>query len=214
MPDFMSDSSDDSSKSPEDRKTDELPEGIKAPPPPDPDLLDQSTLGPTYTRDPDGKRTKKGRSHPTDPYEPIKKRSGCSGFCGCLSGIGIIVAAVFITLVVVVSCFGPGKYAFAGYKVVVLNEAEATITEPPTEATWFIGKKITYSVPETRFPVAISGVVITIGGQFYQAVSLSANEVNGKPTAHFNRDLEIYANIFNDEGITLKGNLTGRVIEP
>ena len=214
MPDFMSDSSDDSSKSPEAPKTDELPEGIKAPPPPDPDLLDQTTLGPTYALDADGKRTKKGRSHPTDPYEPIKKRSGCGGFCGCLTGIGIIVTAVFITLIVVVSCFGPGKYAFAGYKMVVLDEAEATITEAPTEATWFIGNKITYSVPETRFPVAISAAEVTIGGQFYQAVSLSAKKVNGKPTAYFNRDLEVYANIFNDEGITLKGNLTGRVIEP
>jgi len=211
MPDFMSDSSDDSSKSPEDLKTDELPEGIKAPP--DPDLLDQSTLGPTYTLDSDGKRTKKVRSHPTDPYEPLKKKNGCGGCCGCLTGIGIIVAALFITLVVVISCFGPGKYAFAGYKVVILDDSEATITEAPTEAIWFIGNNVTYSVPETRFPVAISAAEITIGGQFYQAVSLFANQVNGKPTAYFNRDLEVYANIFNDEGISLKGNLTGRVIE-
>tara|TARA_B100001093_G_scaffold95816_2_gene87879 strand:- start:36442 stop:37131 length:690 start_codon:yes stop_codon:yes gene_type:complete len=214
LPEFMSDSSNDSSNSPEEKKDSQIPEGAKSPPPPDPDLLDTSTLGPTYSKNQDGKRSGTGRNHPTDPYDPIKKKTGCGGFCGCLAGLGIILGAVLITLLVVISCFGPGKYAVAGYKVVILGKAESTITVPPEEAIWYIGQDIIYSVPETRFPVAISAAEITIGGEFYQDVSLTAKQVNGKSTARFNRDLEVFANRFTDEGITLRGELTGRVIEP
>lgn len=210
----MSDSSNDSSNSPEENKDNQSPEEIKSPPPPDPDLLDTATLGPTCSKDQNDKRSRTGRSHPTDPYDPIKKKSGCRSLCGCLAGLGIILGAVLITILIVVSCFGPGKYAFAGYKVVILGKTERTITVPPEEAIWYIGQDITYSVPETRFPVAILAAEITIGGKFYQDVSLTAMQVNGKPTACFNRDLEVFANRFTDEGVTLRGELFGRVIEP
>lgn len=194
----------------------ETPEGIPAPPPPrPPDIIDPRKAGPTYvTKEDNGKKkNRKERTHPTDPYLPLKRKKGCGGCCGCLGGSLLAIVLLFVGLAVVVSYWGPGRFVQKGYKVVNLSEAEVTITEAPTEPTFYIGRSINYTVPKTEVAIAIAAQEIVISGDFLSEVSLTGVKVTALSTARFAQNLEIYAMEFFDKGLTLKGDLTGRVMK-
>lgn len=189
-----------------------LPGGIPAPPPPRPDIKDPVKAGPTYGTD-DGskkKRKSKDRNHPTDPYEPLKKKRGC---CGCLGGSLLVVVILFIALVGAVAYFGPGRFISEGYTVVNLKESETIISTAPTEPTIYLGRIVTYNAPLTNVPVAIVAQEIIVSGDFLKEVSLTGAKVTGLASARFAQNLEVIATEFYDKGIVLNGNLTGRVMK-
>jgi len=189
-----------------------LPDGIPAPPPPRPDLKDIKHEGPTYGAEKSSKKKKKERNHPTDPYDPLKKKKGC-GCCGCLGGSLVAVVLLFIALIGAVAYFGPGRFVAEGYTVVNLEGAEATVSTAPEVPTLYIGQAVTYSAPITSVPVAIVAREITVGGDFLKEVSLTGAKVTGLPDARFAENLEVYAAEFFDQGITINGELTGRVMK-
>ncbi len=194
----------------------EIPEGVPSPPPPrPPDIIDPRKAGPTYvTKEDKGKGKKqKERTHPTDPYQPLKKKKGCGGCCGCLGGSLLAIILLFVGFSVAITYWGPGRFVQQGFKVVNLGEAEATITEAPSEPTFYIGRSLTYTVPKTEVPIAIAAQEIVISGDFLKEVSLTGVKVTALSTARFAENLEIYAMEFFDKGVTLKGDLTGRVMK-
>lgn len=192
---------------------DNVPDGIPAPPPPrPPDLKDLKHEGPTYGSESTSKKKKKERTHPTDPYEPLKKKKGC-GCCGCLGGSLVAVLLLLVALAAAVVYIGPGRYVSEGYTVVNLEEPVSTIATAPEVPTLYIGRAVTYDVPVTSVPVAIFAREVLVSGDFLKEVSLSGVKVTGSPTARFAQGLEIYAAEFTDQGITLKGELTGRVMK-
>lgn len=189
-----------------------LPEGIPAPPPPRPDLKDLKREGPTYGAEKSSKKKKKERTHPTDPYEPLKNKKGC-GCCGCLGGSLVAVVILLIALVGAVAYFGPGRFVVEGYTVVNLEGAEASVSAAPDQPTLYIGQAVTYNAPVTSVPVAIVAREITVSGDFLKEVSLTGAKVTGLSNARFAENLEVYAAEFFDQGITLQGELTGRVMK-
>ena len=187
--------------------------GIPTPPPPrPPDIKVPDKAGPTYGNTDKSKKTRDS-NHPTDPYKALKKKSGCGGCCGCLGGSLLLLVVLFIALVGAVAYFGPGRYITEGYKVVTLTEPETIITTAPGEPTIYLGQLVTYNAPVTNFPVAIVAQEIIISGDFLKEVSLTGAKVTGLANARFAEDLEVIAGEFYDKGITLKGNLTGRVMK-
>lgn len=185
---------------------------------PKPDIKDPRKSGPTYGANPEetkGKKKKKSkeRTHPTDPYAPLPKRRGCFGCGGCLGGLAILllllvggIAAGYVTV-------GPGRFVSDGYTIVNLKESDAVIDTAPETATVFLAPgTLRYQVPLTKVPVAIFAREITGEGDFYEDVSLNAVKVTATVKARFAKNLEVNAAEFTDEGLTLKGELSGRVI--
>ena len=194
-----------------------MPSGIPAPPPPRPNIKDPREAGPTYGTDLKGKKKKKKKSertHPTDVYPPLRKRRGCGGCCGCLGGFAALALLLLVAGAVVIGWYGPGRYVSEGYKVVNLESAEASVDAAPTEPTFYIAPgKLHYSAPVTNVPVAFVGRELTIEGDFLDAASITGVKVTVTKTSRFAKDLEVIAAEFTDLGMTLKGDLTGRVIK-
>lgn len=192
-----------------------LPSGIPAPPPPRPNIKDPRDAGPTYGTDAKGKKKKKSeRTHPTDVYPPLKKRRGCGGCCGCLGGFVAIALLLLVAGAAVIGWYGPGRYVSEGYIVVKLEGADATIDAAPTEPTFYIATgTLHYSVPITNVAVAFAGRELTIEGDFLDAASITGVKVTVTEKSRFAKDLEVIAAEFTDLGMTLKGELTGRVIK-
>ena len=193
-----------------------MPSGIPAPPPPRPDIRDSRKAGPTYGGDARDKKKKKknGRTHPTDLYPPLKRRGGCRGCCGCLGGFLALALLLLAAGAVAIGWYGPGRYVSEGYKVVNLESAEASVDTAPTEPTFYIAPgKLHYSAPVTNVPVAFVGRELTIEGDFLDATSITGLKVTVTETSRFAKNLEVIAAEFTDLGMTLKGDLTGRVIK-
>lgn len=191
-----------------------LPPGIPAPPPPRPDLKDPRKAGPTYGAVDQGKKKKKDRSHPTDAYPPLKRKRGCGGCCGCLGGLAALLVLLLIAGGVIVAWYGPVRYVSEGYTVVNLESEDATVDTAPAEATFYIAPgRITYTAPITNVPVAFLGRELAIEGDFLEAASLTGVKVTVTDKSRFAKDLEVIAAEFTDLGMTLKGELTGRVIK-
>jgi len=182
----------------------ETPEGVPAPPSilPTPDKFG--------TDEPEKKPEKKPEKrmkqrHPTDSYEPLKKsRKGCAG---CFALFAVIVLAAIGGLGYWVA--GP----IARFEQITFDDAETTITEAPEKATWYIGKKINYAAPPTEVEIAIWAEEIHITGDFLENVYILGMKVFAAKNARFAKDLDIKTAEFTDEGITLKGKLTGNVME-
>ncbi len=192
-----------------------LPDGIPAPPPPKPNIIDPSKSGPTYafgTTEVKKGRGKTERTHPTDPYEPLKKRKGCGGCCGCLGGSLLLVVVLFIGVVAAVTYYGPGRFVKDGYTVVNLANTDGRVTTAPTEPTVYIGTFINYNVGVTEVPIAIIGQEVIISGTFLKEVSLTGSKVTALANSSFAGDLEVFAAEFFDKGISLTGELKGRVM--
>jgi len=191
-----------------------LPSGIPAPPPPRPNIKDPRDAGPTYGTDAKGKKKKKSeRSHPTDLYPPLKKRGG-KGCCGCLAGLVALLLLILVAGAAVVGWYGPGRYVSEGYTVVNLEDADATIDAAPTEPTFYIATgTLHYAAPITNVPVAFVGRELTIEGDFLDVASITGVKVTVTEKSRFAKDLEVIAAEFTDLGMTLKGQLIGRVIK-
>lgn len=192
-----------------------LPPGIPAPPPPRPDLKDPRKAGPTYGAAEKGKKKrKKDRSHPTDTYPPLKRKRGCGGACGCLGGIFALFLLLLAGASVMIAWHGPGRYVSEGYQVVNLGSGEVTVDSAPTEATFYIAPgKITYHAPVTNVPVAFLARELMIEGDFLDKASITGVKATVTGKSRFAKDLEVIAAEFTDLGMTLKGELTGRVIK-
>ncbi len=192
-----------------------LPSDIPAPPPPD--LKDPRKAGATYGAQDSAKskrkRRKKERSHPTDTYPPLKRKGGC-GCGGCLGGSLLVLVLLFVAGVAALGYFGPGRFVKQGYKVVMLQSAEAVVDVAPEEPTFYIAQgALSWRVPVTPVPVALCAREIHVEGDFYEDASITGVKVAATQKARFAKDLEVFAAEFTDLGITLKGRLTGRVMK-
>lgn len=186
------------------------PEGIPAPKTPVPDIVVPSINQPTY-RNPS--ETGNKSRHPLDPHPPLKKKNGCSGCCGCLGALTLISILSVIGLAVAIGYFGPGRYLSQGYTVVnLMDQPSSTIVAAPSVNTFYIGNIVHYEAPETTVGVAILGQEVTIRGIFRDQVSLMGSKVTGESGARFDKDLEIFAAEFTDQGVTVTGSVKGKVI--
>jgi hypothetical protein len=192
-----------------------LPSGIPAPPPPRPNIKDPRESGPTYGTDAKGRKKKKKaeRTHPTDTYPPLRNRSR-KGCCGCLGGLFALALLLLVAGAVVVGWYGPGRYVSQGYQVVNLESTEAAVVTAPVEPTFYIAPgTLHYSAPVTNVPVAFVGRELTIEGDFLDVASITGVKVTVTEKSRFAKDLEVIAAEFTDLGMTLKGQLNGRVIK-
>ncbi|MEM9281457.1 MAG: hypothetical protein AAGA96_06500 [Verrucomicrobiota bacterium] len=190
-----------------------LPQGVPAPPLPDPDLVDPETLGPTYAVDNEGRAIKRGRSHPTDPYSPLKKQTGCKSCFGCLAAMAALLILSLMAILTVLGVHGPLRPILDGHKYVRLSDSNSIISEAPEIPTYFVGETIHYTAPLTSVPVAFAGEEITLSGDFHEEVTATAERVTGKSTARFAKDLVLFTPYFVNEGILLKGERKGRVMK-
>lgn len=194
-----------------------LPPGIPAPPPPRPDMKDTREAGPTYGSEPRGrqkKKRKKERTHPTDTYPPLKKSRGWGGCCGCLAGFFALALLLLLAGAAVVGWYGPGRFVSDGYTVVNLESEDAAVAIAPTEPTFYLAPgTLHYAAPVTKVPVAFAGRELRIEGDFHEAASITGVKVTVTETSRFAKDLEVIAAEFTDLGMTLKGELSGRVIK-
>ncbi len=193
-----------------------LPPDVPAPPPPRPDLKDPRLAGATYGAqddEPKGrKKKKKTRSHPTDTYPPLKRRQGGCG--GCLGGTLLVLVLLLVAGAAAIIYFGPGRFVSKGYKVVHLRAADAIVDTAPAEPTFYFTKgTLSWRVPVTTVPVALSGREVHIEGDFHDEASVLGVKVTATEKARFAKNLEVIAAEFTDLGMTLKGELTGRVIK-
>ncbi len=188
--------------------TPELPPDI----PPPPDIRSPQGNVPTYgsSDDPKGRKKSKDRSHPTDTYPPLRQKRGCGRGCGCFLGFVLLLLAA---LAGGLFYFGPGRFVSKGYQAVNLG-ADATVDAAPTEPTcYFASGKVDWQVPVTTVPVAIIAREIHVVGDFHEEASITGVKVIATESARFAKDLEVIAAEFTDLGITLKGELTGRVMK-
>ncbi len=109
--------------------------------------------------------------------------------------------------------FGPGRYLSQGYTVVnLMDQPSSTIVAAPSVNTFYIGNIVHYEAPETNVGIAILGQEVTIRGAFRDQVSLMGAKVTGESGAQFDKDLEIFAAEFTDQGVTVTGAVKGKVI--
>ena len=180
-----------------------MPKGVPAPP----SILPRPDKSDTAEAEKKPKKKMKQR-HPTDSYQPLKKnRKGLAGCCGCFALLSVIVLAVIGGIGYWVA--GP----IARFEQITFDDAETTVTEAPEKATWYIGKKINYAAPPTDVEIAIWAEEVHVTGDFLENVYILGMKVFAKKNARFAKDLDIKAAEFTDEGITLKGKLTGNVME-
>lgn len=221
----------DESKEPDDPKAEDksddlgMPEGIAPPPMPKPDLHDIIKEGPTYGEEKKdsgkkkkkrGKKDKSGGAHPLDRISingsgPMQSKKGC---CGCIGGCFVLVVLFFVAIFVIVGWVGPARHLVKGYEVVNHSDSPSvTISEAPDKPTAYLGTEIIYNAPQTKVPIAIYGQSITVSGDFWETATLTGAKVTATARARFAKDLEIWAAEFIDEGLTLKGELQGRVMQ-
>lgn len=178
-----------------------MPEGVPEPPAllPKPDKFDSD--------EPEKKpKKKKKQRHPLDTYQPLKDRKrGMGRCCGCLAIFSFL--ALLIASGVLYWQFGH----LISYERVHLKDAETLISEAPDKATLYFGQKIVYAAPPTEVEICIIAKEIQITGHFLENVSLIAAQVVAEKGTRFAKDLDVKADEFTDRGITLKGELTGRV---
>ncbi|MEQ1839903.1 MAG: hypothetical protein ABL994_05810 [Verrucomicrobiales bacterium] len=124
----------------------------------------------------------------------------------------MLIVILFIGLVAAVAYYGPGRFVKEGYAVVNLGTTESRVTTAPTEPTVYIGTIITYSAGVTDVPIAIIGQEVIIGGTFLKDVSVTGAKVTALANSSFAGNLEVFAADFYDKGITLTGELKGRVM--
>lgn len=194
-----------------------LPDGVPAPPPPRPHLKDPRASGPTYGADEIGKKghkkKKKERTHPTDAYPPLRQKKGCGGCLGCVGGLTLSVVLLAALLAGLAAYYGPGRFVSQDYTLVKLETQEASLQVAPTEATVYLAPgTVRYQASVTSVPIAIIAREIVAEGDFLDEASFTAVKVTATEKARFAKNLEVFAAEFNDEGLTLKGDLTGRVI--
>jgi hypothetical protein len=95
-----------------------------------------------------------------------------------------------------------------------LESQDATISQAPTEPTFYLAPgSLVYNVPVTNVPIAFVGRELTIEGDFLDAASITGVKVTVTEKSRFAKDLEVIAAEFTDLGMTLKGQLNGRVIK-
>lgn len=197
---------------------DPAPGGPPKPPPPvipKPDLKDPRASGPTYggASGKKARRRRNERVHPTDPYDPLPKRRGCFGCGGCLGGLALLAFLLVAGAVGGYLWMGPGRFVSRGYTVVNLRASEAAVETAPDKPTVFLAPgTLRYRAPATRVPVAIYAKEIIVEGDFHDEASLNAVKATATAKARFAKDLEVNAAEFTDEGLVLKGELTGRVL--
>lgn len=194
------------------------PADVPVPPPvlPKPDIQDTGKSGPTYgdtnPKKPEGKGGKE-RSHPTDPYDPLPKRRGCLGFGSCIVTFAVSFLLLLGGLAGVFAFWGPARFVSNGYTVVNLRTENAVVDSAPDKPTVLIGPgKVHYRASLTKVPVAIFAKELVVEGDFYENASLNAVKVTATTKARFAKNLEVNAAEFTDEGLTLKGELTGKVV--
>ena len=197
-------------KSKDSKKAAGMPDGV----PPPPDIIDTSKAGPTYSDLEKGKkkRQKKGRNHPTDAYEPMGKKKGCGGCCGCFGGAAALLILALLAATIWTGYYGPGRYFIDGeFEKVALKDDETTISEAPDEPTFYIGNTVVYEAPETTVPIAIVGSDVTVSGDFLDNLTVTGAKVTAAEGTRVAGDLEVWAGEFHDKGVTLNGELKGRV---
>lgn len=216
----MSDDSNEENK--EDAKSGDENKEISPPPInlPIPDEFDES-LTDTAVRRTDAKAHKKaekerrkkgGRKHPTDTYSPLKK-SGGRGCCGCVALLLIVGILSLVGGGAYFAWWAIKPYADAGYEVVQDTKNPISVSEAPEMETIYIGNQIDYSPLRTPKKIVFVGSEVTISGTFEDKVTFKGAKLTILEGTLFKGDLEIYAAELADEGSTLEGDLTGKVIK-
>jgi len=181
-------------------------------PPPDPFDTRNSKEGKTTFSKKSKEDKKKKSRHPTDKYQDVRREKKGTG---CCASLGCFVVLVFLLVAGSVAYVG---YVMAGdlkgYTVVQLRGEEETISEAPSEATLYIGpKRVVYNAPQTSVPVAIFAPEIQVLGEFHESLHLRGAKVTCQQGAICQKNLDVYALEFIDEGIQVNGEKKGKTLK-
>ncbi|MCB1235395.1 MAG: hypothetical protein KDM91_10010 [Verrucomicrobiae bacterium] len=157
-------------------------------------------------------RKKKDRRHPSDPYEPLKKKRGGCG-CGCLSaalltvllvGGGIVGGLVHLSKEV--------EREFKDFEMVRLDPNTKNVTEAPEKPTVLMGGQVLYEAPETHTEIAFIGGAWWLSGTFHEKVYFRGGQLTLEPGSKFLKGLDVKAALFDAGSAEIEGGMTGSVM--
>ncbi|MGY8642703.1 MAG: hypothetical protein ACKVJU_16595 [Verrucomicrobiales bacterium] len=158
------------------------------------------------------RRKQKRRGHPTDTYEPLKKRK--KGRCGCIWMFLVVVFLVIFGVPLYFSSWAIKPYKDAGYEVVKTEKSGQllTVTEAPDVETIYTVRKVSYQAESTPKKIVFVGSDVTISGTFADKVTFKGGKLTIVEGTLFQGDLEVHAIQMIDEGSTCQGELMGSVL--
>jgi len=136
-----------------------------------------------------------------------KKDSGKKG-CGCGSFI------LFTVLLLVGLIVGGGYWLMQPFKkagFVEQRAAQITLTEAPTEKTMFLGNTVDISAAQVGVEIGVFATSVKLKGTFTEDVYIRAAKVHCAPGTIFQKDLDVLAIEYINEG-TVIGELKGRIV--
>lgn len=175
-----------------------LPDELKPKDLPKPDGLKKL---PASEREPGGTNTPVMRS------KKEKKSSKSKTGCGCLVVLGSLIL-IPVAILTIVSIISIKQFENAGY--VQQRSGIIKIVDAPEEKTLYIAGSIDDG--ETAIPVEIAytAMAVELSGTYQEDVYIRAIHVHCAPGSVFEKDLEIFAVNFDNEG-TIIGELKGRI---
>ena len=162
---------------------------------------------------PDG--LKKLPPSPTEPggtntavMRTKKKARKSKGGCGCLLLLTVLVM-IPIGLLAAAAIISIKQFDDAGF--VQEKSGSIKLVDTPEEKTLFIAGLIDDGENSVPVEVAYTGLIVELSGTYQEDVYIRALIVNCAPGTVFEKDLEVFAATYHNQG-TVIGELTGSVI--
>lgn len=137
-----------------------------------------------------------------------KKKDADKKGCGC--GSFIIFTLLLLVSVLVAATFWlmqPFKKAdFVEQRAISIG-----ITEAPTEKTMFLGNTVDISADQVDVEIGVFASSVELSGTFSENVYLRAAKVHCAPGTVFQKDLDVLALEYINEG-TVVGELKGKIV--
>jgi hypothetical protein len=184
-----SDSSDDPAL-PDELKPQELskPDGLKKLPPSrmEPGAANQSLL------------------RPKEGGKPRKKTGGCG--CLTIAALLLLIPTGLITVALALSINQFEKEGFVQQRSTVVK-----VEQSPEDKTLFLGVSLSNEAPLTTVETAYVGADVILSGTYTESVFARGVAVHCTPGSIFEKDLEVYALSFHNEG-KIAGELKGQIV--
>ena len=137
-----------------------------------------------------------------------KKPAGNKKGCGCGS-------FVIFALLMVIGVLVGGTYwlmqPFKKANFVEQRAAQITVTEAPTEKTMYLGNSVVISAAQVAVEIGVFATSVELKGTFSEDVYIRAAKVHCAPGTVFQKDLDVLALEYINEG-TVVGELKGKIV--
>jgi len=139
-----------------------------------------------------------------------KKKTKDGGKKGC--GCGSFVFFTFLLLIGV--AVGGGYWLMQPFKksgFVEQRAAQISVTEAPTEKTVYLGNTVDLSAPQVDVEIGVFASIAKLEGTYSEDVYIRAAKVHCAPGTVFQKDLDVIAGEYINEG-TVIGELKGSIV--